>query len=95
MESLSIPKDALVPIKVGTSFLLRLQQAMLFMLKDRTKEELKELESFISIDKVPESTWQYTYCTIGLLVTAIEQQAIKDGIAKSTPVGDSQKSQSQ
>lgn len=88
MEQLIIPKDSRIAFTVGAGFLVKLQQSMLFLIQDRTKEELEELQVLINTDKTEDNTWQKVYVVIGTLVAAIEQAAIKSGITTSKTVDD-------
>lgn len=85
MEKILIKKDAKIPISLGVGFILRLQQLMVSLLIDRSKEEIQELNRLIDENKIPEDTWMFHYATIGILVSAIEQSAINSGLTIVAP----------
>lgn len=71
-----IPKDAQIPIQIGSAFLQRLQKLLLFILEDKTDEDLAELTKHVTNQTIPEDSWMYHYQTLQILILTIEQTAI-------------------
>lgn len=71
-----IPKDARIPIEVGSGFLQRIQKMLIFMIENRTEEEIEELRKHIENNTVPENTWMYHYQTLQTFILIVEQTAI-------------------
>lgn len=81
-----IPKEALIPVKIGAGFLQRCQKMLMFMLIDRTPEEMEELKQHLTANTVPEDTWMYHYQTIQGFVMSVEQEAIDQHISVLKPM---------
>lgn len=75
-----IPKTALIPIEVGSGYLQRLQKLLIYMLDDKTPEEIENLKQNLINNKVAEDSWEYQYQTVQTLIITIEQTAIEKGI---------------
>jgi hypothetical protein len=71
-----LPKDAVVPVEVGAGLLFRLQKLLLFLVHDKTKEELEELKERVEKNDVPEDSWMFHYITIHSFITIVEHQAM-------------------
>ncbi len=85
-SSYFIPKDKTIPVEIGTNMLFLLQKVMIFMLADKTKEELDELTQAAADKNVPEDSWMAHYVTIHTLVQGIEEAAMIKGIAQGKPI---------
>jgi hypothetical protein len=78
-----LPKDALVPVEIGAGFLFRLQQLLVYLIHDKSKDELEELRVRLEkndLSNIPEDSWMYQYQTIQLLVSSVEQTALQKKI---------------
>lgn len=81
-----IKKDAQIPIIIGTGFLSRLQQALLFLVDNKSNEELDTLTEHIKNENIPIDTWMYHFETISLIIREIETNAIKKGLTEEMDV---------
>ena len=75
-----IPKDALIPIDIGAGYLERLHKMLVFLLHDKTKEQVEEFNTLLKSNSIPEDTWMYHYHTIQTFIVMVEDIAIKKGI---------------
>ena len=80
-----IPKNAKIPVEIGSGFLLRLQKALVFLISDKSPQEIQELQDHIKNNTVPEDTWMDHFLTIQTLVTVTEQTAIQKKMTTSHP----------
>lgn len=79
MSEIEVPhiaKDAIIPVNIGPGYLQRLHKLLLFLIEDKTPEELKSLEDNIKTNTIPEDNWQYHFHTIQVFVSMVEQIAI-------------------
>ena len=76
-----IKADAQVQISIGTAFLQRLQQVMVFVGKDLTDEQLKELEEGVKagVTNFDEPAIQHTV-TLLSLISEIEKEVINNNM---------------
>lgn len=81
-----IPKDAVIPIEIGSGYLQRLQKGLLFMMENKTPEEIEELKLQLSNNTIVDDTWMYHYQTLISLVMAIEQAAVDKKITILKPL---------
>jgi len=80
-----IKRDAAIDIKVGTQLLLKLQQMMVFLLLDKSEEELKDFEAkapTLQQEDLQEDSWQYHFLTLRDLVFHLEAQAEAQGFVQ-------------
>lgn len=77
-EILAIPKDAVIPVKIGTGYLLRLQKLLVHLIADKSKEELKDLEERLKDNTIEEDSWMYHFQTIRDFVSYVEQTAVDE-----------------
>jgi hypothetical protein len=80
-----IPKDAKVPVEISPGFLLRLQKILVYLVTDRTPQEIQELEEHIKNNSVPEDTWMAHFITIRDLVLKTEQIAVEKKLTVLRP----------
>lgn len=90
MEKMTlIKKDALIELKVGTSFVSRLQKLMIGILADKTPEEIQKYNELCNQNTLefPES-WMEDLTTVNALLMTIEQEAKKSGQTYEVDVND-------
>ena len=83
-----IPKDAKIPVEIGTGFLMRLQKILFFFVNGKTSEELDQLKELAEGGSIPEDSWMYHFQTIQELVLTLEQIAIDKKIATAKTADD-------
>jgi hypothetical protein len=74
-----IRKDALIPVTIGTGFYARLREMLLYLLKDKSQEEILEANRQIESGNVTED-WIRHYETTVVLCKEIEKQASEHGM---------------
>jgi hypothetical protein len=81
--------DVLIPIEVSGSFLQRIQKLSMFMIEDKTEEELEILKEHFINDTVPADTWMYHYETVAGLIKGTEDSAIKNKLVQEKDITES------
>lgn len=71
-----IPKSALIPVKIGSGFIQRLQRLLIFLIQDKTPEEIELLQKALEDNSAEEDSWMYQYETIQTMILIIEKTAI-------------------
>jgi hypothetical protein len=74
-----MPLDAVVGIQVNGAFLTRVQTCLMYLLKDKSQEELKAASEAIKAQSHTED-WQFHYETLGILINDIERAAKESGV---------------
>lgn len=74
-----IRKDALIPVTIGTGFYARLRETLLYLLKDKTQEQILDANRQIESGHVTED-WVHHYETVVVLCKEIEKQASEHGM---------------
>lgn len=96
----AIPRDTTFPITVGGNTLINLQKLLLFILADKSEEEIQKAYDSIVNKQYPEE-WIEHYAFLAFLINHIEQVAVDSGLAVQeqltdpTQPGDSLPDQSQ
>ncbi len=75
-----IPKDAQIPITIGAGYLQRLHKMLIYLIHDKTKDEVDEFNENLKNNTIPEDSWMYHYHTIQTFVIMAEDTAIKKNI---------------
>ncbi len=83
-----IRKDAIIPVEVGAGFYARLQQMLAFMVKDKTEEEIKEMQDAVNSGKINPESWHYHYDTLLSLCQALDKKARELNLTVSVPVSE-------
>lgn len=75
----SINKDAIMTISVNTGILQKLQESLVYLMSERSSEEIKNFKILLENGKTDElSPWMETVSVISILVKNIEDNAIKN-----------------
>lgn len=74
-----IKKDAIIPLSVGSNFIHRIQQALLFFTDDKTDEEMESFNRAL-LEGTPLEGWMVHVETLILLMRGIEESAINNGM---------------
>lgn len=91
-----IKKDAVVNLPIGTSFLLRIQQLLAYLIQDISTEQIEEFQRLVQENPTGDLSeqWMEQLKTITILITSIEKEAIAQGVTYEedtetiTPQGD-------
>lgn len=83
-----INKDAIITVKLGTGYVKRLQQALHFLVKDKTKEEFEQYKKEAeALKDVPnphfKEEWKDHVTTLGLLINTVEKSAMEQGLTRN------------
>lgn len=83
-----IKKDAVVNVKMGTGYIRRLQEAMHFLVKDKTAEQFeqykKEAEALKDVQNPSfNEEWKNHVTTLGLLISTVEKAAVDQGLTRN------------
>lgn len=73
--------DALIEIKLSTSFVSRIQQLLFFILKDISKEKLEEYKTIIVEKKETDDEIVDHIVTLSALLKDIEDKADEQGLS--------------
>ena len=71
--------DAVITVKIGTSFIKRLQNALMDSSAGKTEEDLANLHSLIEKNEELTEPWMNTVFTLSLLVKSIEEEGMLQG----------------
>ena len=71
-----IKADALVPVSIGAGYLERLQKLALYILENKSDEELEQFKKNVAAGTVDEDSWEFHYETVGMLIKTIELVAV-------------------
>ena len=74
-----VKHDALIEIKIGTGFLQKLQQMLLFITKDVTTEDLEKYKQEAELKQDFSEEWMEHLTTMSILITEIETKAEEQG----------------
>lgn len=78
-----IKKDAIISIKISSGFLQMLQRTMMFIVTDKTEEDLenfkKAVEEHESTNEDFPETWMDSLFTMTVLIKEIETSFINEG----------------
>lgn len=78
-----IKKDAVVDIKIGSGFLKKLQELLMHVTKDISKEDIarynEEVKKVTSVSYEFSEEWMNSVTTISFLIKNIEQSAVDQG----------------
>lgn len=71
-------KDALVPVELGTGFIKRLYELSMFIIADKTPEQIDALHAALKQgpEAVDQELWMKHYMTVMSLLQAAEETAI-------------------
>lgn len=78
----TIPPDAMITTTISGSFLRRLQMLALFLLEDKSQEELDLLKVHLQDQTTPEDSWMYQFETVAAIVKDLEKVAQDTGLVK-------------
>lgn len=91
---IGIPRDITFPIEVGGNTLIGLQKLILFIMENKTEEEIKYAHECILKNEYPEE-WVEHFAFLSFFIKILEQTAINKGIAieekldeTTNPLGD-------
>lgn len=79
MSEQNIPflrKDALVPMEIGAGFVNKLYELSMFIVADKSDEQLEALNAAIKNETTDSEPWMKHYYTVLLLLKSIEEQAV-------------------
>ena len=79
MSEQNIPvlrKDAVVPMEIGAGFVNKLYELSMFIVADKSDEQLEALNTAIKNGTTDNELWMKHYYTVLLLLKSIEEQAI-------------------
>ncbi len=74
-----IPLESIIKIEVSGHFYLRIQQMLVQMAAEKSKEEFLEILEKLKTDKKADSFYEYNLFTILSLIHEIEKQAETQG----------------
>jgi hypothetical protein len=87
MEKMKVFKsDAVVHLPIGTAFYLKLKDLLVFLMEDKTDEQIKEFETAIVEKKEITEDWMAHLFTVVLLIRALEDKAEVDGFLEEKDV---------
>lgn len=69
-------KDSMVPIELGTGYIKRLYELSMFLIADKTSEQLDALETAMKEDTTDNELWMKHYVTVVSLIKGVEESAI-------------------
>lgn len=78
-------KDAVIPIEIGTAFIKRLYDLLIYISKDKSQDELDELDKAMQASTVNEP-WMVQYMTVAALIHHIETTAQQKGLVEQTDI---------
>jgi hypothetical protein len=71
-----LKKDTMVPIELGTGYIKRLYELSMFLVADKTPEQLEALNTAMQQDAPESELWMKHYITVISLLKGIEETAI-------------------
>ena len=77
---IGIPRDTTFPIQVGGNTLIGLQKLVLFVMEDKTEDQIKYAQECIMKHEYPEE-WIEHFAFLSMFIKVLEQTAIDKGIA--------------
>ncbi len=87
-----IKKDAITSINVGTGFLSSLQKLLMFILENKTEEEINNYTNELSLHKSMtdqfSETWMDHLKVVSVLISTIEKQMIDEGKIEEKEIED-------
>ena len=75
-----LKQDALVEIKLSSSFVSRIQQLLFYILRDVSKEQIEEYKTLIEEKKETDDELVYHIITLSALLKDIEDKADEQGL---------------
>lgn len=82
-----IKKDAIVKVNLGTGFIQKLQELLMFIANQHTTDELVEFRDIVS-KKETLKDWMEHLTTISVLIREFETKAQEQGFIIDSPVSD-------
>lgn len=76
-----LKNDAIVKIDVGSGFVQRIQQILMFILKDVSQEKIEEYRQMVVDKKELTEPWMEHVTTISVLLKEIEDKADAQGLS--------------
>lgn len=73
-----IKKDAIMEIKIGTPFMSRLNEIILYFSKDKTEEDLEKYKREATENKGFSEEWMTHVTTLGILIRELQNEAEKN-----------------
>lgn len=83
----AIKRDTTFPITVGGNTLINLQKLLLYVLADKTEEEIQAAYESIIKQEYPED-WYEHYAFLAIMIKQIEQTAVDQGLAVQEELSD-------
>ena len=83
-----IKNDAVIDIKIGTGFMQKLQQILLFIAKEATPEQLQVYRELSEKGESFPEEWMDHLTTLGVLLKELETQADKQGFTYDGEIPD-------
>lgn len=75
-----LKKDAMVPIELGTGYIKRLYELSMFLIADKTPEQLGALNNAVQQDTADSELWMKHYVTVVSLLKGIEESAVSKNL---------------
>lgn len=75
-----LKKDTMVPIELGTGYIKRLYELSMFLIADKTPEQLEALNNAVQQDTADSELWMKHYVTVLSLLKGIEESAISKNL---------------
>ena len=86
-----IKKDAQINIQIGVGFLQKLQTLLINLINEHSQEEIDQLNEKIRKGEIElEEEWMNNIITISILISNIEQEAIKQDLTYTQSIEDSE-----
>lgn len=76
-----LKNDAIVKIEVGSGFVQRIQQILMFVLKDIPQEKIEEYRQLTLDKKELTELWMEHVTTLSVLLKEIEEKADSQGLS--------------
>lgn len=74
-------QDAMIPIELGTAYIKRLYDLLLYLTTGKSKEDLEQLDMAMQAGNVNEP-WMVQYMTVAALIHHIEHVAQEKGFVE-------------
>jgi uncharacterized membrane-anchored protein YhcB (DUF1043 family) len=81
-----LKQGAVIPLQIGSLFLQRLQKLSVFLLQDKTEEELDAFREKVDTNSIQEGTWEFHFETVAVLIKTLEEAAIQEGLIEEKEV---------
>jgi hypothetical protein len=83
-----IKKDAQINIQIGVGFLQKLQAMLVSLINEHSQEEINVLNESLKKGETEnlQEEWMNNIVTISILISNIEQEAIKQGMTYSQSI---------